>query len=119
MVIQQTCCLKAGARADASDLRSASTRMPGGQGCIGAANLEAAAALRQIRIPVDPAEAIHVHRVLRHKLARVGGSEAKGLIHAEAVVAGPCLDEGPVEVVSVVGDVDAWVDLHNTAELQD
>lgn len=75
-------------------------------------HLEATAALRKIRVAVDPVQAVHVHRMPRQPLAALacafaaGRAEAHLRMDVDAVRCAALVDEGKVEEVAVVRHVD-------------
>ena len=78
--------------------------------------LEALAACWEVAVSLDPAIAVHVDSIGRPVLVLRRPAEANDISHRHSVRGGTCLDEGPVERISVVGDKDGWTDKEDVLE---
>ena len=74
--------------------------------------LEAARPLRQVRVPVDPVHAVHVHSGAAEALAgRAVHAEPNLGVHVYTMLLGARLHEWPIEEVAIVGHVDGRLHL--------
>ena len=72
-------------------------------GCICTALLAVASPLMMDASACSPAEALVV----------LGHDKSHLLLHVHAILAGTCLNEGPVKEVTIVGDIHTWLHLQH------
>ena len=70
----------------------------------------------EVRVALDPAEAVHVKGSLGLELVLRVFVEANTLVHVDIMNRRSSLNERPVKRVAVVSDKDGWLDCLNVLE---